>query len=357
MHVKIIAEAGVNHNGDINLAKELVAAAAEAGADIVKFQTFKAENLVTKSAEKANYQKDTSGSDETQFEMLKKLELDENMYHEIINVCRKNNIQFLSTAFDKVSLDFLVNNIGLKTLKIPSGEITNGPFIHDHAKTNAKLILSTGMATLGEIEDALAVIAHGYCIPETKISSLENCYKVLISPEGRKSIEENVSLLHCTSSYPAPAESVNLNAMDTLKNAFNLNTGYSDHTLGITASIAAVAKGASIIEKHFTLDKNMKRPDHKASLNPNELNEMVNAIREVSKMLGDGRKLPDINEIDTKKVARKSILAAKRINTGETLNLENMTIKRPGLGISPMEWWSLQNSIAHKDYSEDDFIE
>ncbi len=355
--VLIIAEAGVNHNGDIGLAKELIAAAAEAGADIVKFQTFKAEKLVTKTAEKAQYQKDNCGADETQFEMLKKLELNEDKHFELIECCKNNNIQFLSTAFDNSSLDFLARVAKLDLLKIPSGEITNGPFIHDHAKTGAHIILSTGMATLGEIEKALAVLSHGYCKPKEHINSLDDCFSLLATEDGQKSLRNKVTLLHCTTSYPAPVESVNLRAMGVMQDAFGLPVGYSDHTSGLVASIAAVARGASVIEKHFTLDKNMEGPDHKASLEPNELKKMVEDIRLTSQMLGNGVKLPHPVEISAKLVARKSIVARQKIKAGDILTSDNLTIIRPGAGRSPMEWWAILGTLAIKNYEEGDLIE
>ena len=357
MHVKIIAEAGVNHNGDIGLAKELVAAGAEAGVDIVKFQTFKAENLVTKKAEKAQYQKDNCGADESQYEMLKKLELDEKMHFEIIECCKKHKVEFLSTAFDEESLTFLTTEAQLSVLKLPSGEITNGPFIHSHAKIGADLIVSTGMANLGEIEAALAVIAHGYCQPNEPIKSIDDCYQVMATTEGMQVLKDKVTLLHCTSSYPAPAESVNLRAMDTMQKAFGLAVGYSDHTAGLVAPIAAVARGAVIIEKHFTLDCNMEGPDHKASLEPDALRQMVKDIRMTSNMLGHGRKLPHSLEFSTKDVARKSIVAGDAIKAGESLTVNNMALMRPGSGISPMEWWSKLKTSAVKNYGKDDLID
>ncbi len=355
--VLIIAEAGVNHNGDIGLAKELILAAAEAGANIIKFQTFKAKNLVTKTAEKAQYQKDNCGADETQFEMLKKLELNEDMHFDLIECCKNNNIQFLSTAFDNSSLDFLTGVAKLDLLKIPSGEITNGPFIHDHSKTGANIILSTGMATLGEVEAALAVIAHGYCKPDTPIRSLDDCYGVAATESGQTSLRNKVTLLHCTTSYPAPVDSVNLRAMDVMQDAFGLPVGYSDHTSGLVASIAAVARGASVIEKHFTLDKNMIGPDHKASLEPDELKKMVEDIRLTSQMLGNGVKLPHPVEISSKQVARKSIVARQNINAGDILTSDNLTIIRPGTGRSPMEWWGVLGTSAIKNYRKGDLIE
>ena len=357
MHVKIIAEAGVNHNGDVGLAKELVAAGAEAGVDVVKFQTFKADKLVTRSAEKAEYQKDNCGEDESQYAMLKKLELDEAMHFEIIDCCKKHNVKFLSTAFDEESLNFLTNNADLDILKLPSGEITNGPFIHAHAKAGVDIIVSTGMATLGEIEAALAVLAHGFCLSDEPIKNLNDCYKVMASTRGMEALRSKVTLLHCTSSYPAPAESINLCAMNTMEKAFNLPIGYSDHTAGLVAPIAAVAKGATIIEKHFTLDQNMEGPDHKASIEPSDLKRMVEEIRMTSQMLGNGNKLPHPIEFSTKDVARKSIVAHRTITSGDPFGPENITLMRPGTGISPMEWWSKLGVRATKKYTRGDLID
>lgn len=357
MTVKIIAEAGVNHNGDLNIAKELIAAAAHAGADIVKFQTFKAKNLVTRTAEKAQYQKDNCGADESQFEMLKKLELNEDMHFEIVECCKKHNIEFLSTAFDSDSLEFLSNTIKLTTLKIPSGEITNGPFIHEHAITGADIILSTGMSTLEEVEAALAVIAHGYCVPDTPIQKLDDCFQVLNTDEGIAHLREKVTLLHCTTNYPASNESVNLNAMDTLRSSFNLAVGYSDHTEGFLASIVATAKGASIIEKHFTLDRTMDGPDHKASVEPSGLKEMIEQIRNVETILGENEKTPHQSELANKDVARKSLVAIQDIAISEKFTSENLGALRPGTGYSPMKYWEKINQASSRAYQVGELIE
>ena len=306
--VFIIAEAGVNHNGDIRLAYKLVDAAKEAGADAVKFQTFKAENVVSKLADKAEYQKKATGSDKSQSEMIKKLELSFNDFVKLKKYCDKKGIMFLSTPFDHQSIDFLYNLIDI--YKIPSGEITNYPYLKHIASKNKPIIMSTGMANLGEIEEAINTI---------------------------KSVNSKaeISLLHCTTNYPTTYEEVNLKAMQTLAFAFKLPVGYSDHTLGIEVPIAAVAMGAKIIEKHFTLDKKLPGPDHKASLEPDELKEMVKAIRNIEMALGDGIKKPNKSEIEIMKVARRSLVATKDIRAGEVIKESDIAIKRPGTGIPP----------------------
>lgn len=329
--VFIIAEAGVNHNGSIELAKKLIDVASESGADAVKFQTFKAEKLVSRNAQKADYQKKTTDSQESQFDMIKKLELDIDTHKELISYCNEKNIMFLSTPFDHGSIE-LLNDLGLEIFKIPSGEITNLPYLRHIGRLNKKVILSTGMADIGEIEDAL---------------------DVLISSGTQK---ENITVLHANTMYPTPMEDVNLNAMVTIGDAFDMAFGYSDHTLGIEVDIAAVALGASCIEKHFTLDKHMEGPDHKASLEPDELKAMVNAIHNIELALGSSIKKPSKSEMPNKEVARKSIVAKVAIKKGETLTEENITIKRPGNGINPMRWDEIVGSVALKDYSEDELI-
>ena len=357
MTVKIIAEAGVNHNGDLSLAKELVSAAAESGVDIVKFQTFKAENLVTKTAEKAQYQKDNSGADESQFEMLKKLELNEEMHFEIMEYCKKLDIEFLSTAFDNDSLHFLTDTMQLKTLKIPSGEITNGPLILEHAKRGSHIILSTGMSSLDEIESALAVLSYGFCNPDIPPKKLESCLQVYYTDEAQAQLNKKVTLLHCTTNYPASAKSLNLRALDSLRDKFGLRVGYSDHSEGTLASVAAVAKDAAIIEKHFTLDKNMDGPDHKASLDPEELKMMVEQIRSVEIMLGTGKKAPQPCELKNKDVARKSLVALSNIAISDKFTPDNIGALRPGTGLSPMEYWSKLNEISDRAYQIGELIE
>lgn len=322
----IIAEAGVNHNGSFELAKKLIDAAAEAGADCVKFQTFKADTIVSKSAKKADYQQKTTDAAESQYQMLKRLELSESDHRELQKYCREKGIMFLSTPFDVDSIDFL-DSLGLECFKIPSGEITNLPYLRKVNSKHKPVIMSTGMATLNEIKEALAV--------------LKNC---------------NVSLLHCTTEYPCPFESVNLKAIQTMRGAFHVPVGYSDHTKGIEVPIAAVAMGATIIEKHFTLDRNMDGPDHKASLEPEELKAMVVAIRHIEAALGTGEKEPAECEKKNIAVVRKSIVAKRAIKKGELLTEENLTVKRPGDGISPMKWDEVVRTIAKRDYAKDEKI-
>ncbi|MEM6160907.1 N-acetylneuraminate synthase [Erwinia sp. P6884] len=352
----IIAEAGVNHNGNEDLAFRLVDAAVAAGADVVKFQTFKAKNLVTASARQANYQIQNTQKIESQLEMLTRLELSYEVHHKLIAYCEQKGIEFLSTAFDHESLHFLVDDLGLKKLKIPSGEITNAPLVLAHARTGADLIVSTGMANLAEIEAALSVIAFGYTAPADQEPSTAAFEKAYFSVSGREAIKNKVTLLHCTTEYPAPFDEINLKVMDTLASAFELPVGYSDHTEGLSVSIAAVARGAVLIEKHFTLDKEMEGPDHKASLNPDELSAMVKAIREVESAIGSGRKGPSHSEIENKNVARKSLVAAISIKKGEIFDDNNLEVKRPGTGISPAMYWSLKGKIATKDYGIGELI-
>jgi N,N'-diacetyllegionaminate synthase len=327
----IIAEAGVNHNGSLDMALQMVDVAAAAGADAVKFQTFKAEKVIAVHAPKANYQKETTDSGESQLEMVRKLELDETAHIRLLTRCQEKGIQFLSTPFDLDSIDLLVR-LGLNIFKIPSGEITNLPYLRKLGALNKQIILSTGMANLGEIEDALGVLTDS----GTPL--------------------ENIIVLHCNTEYPTPFEDVNLRAMQTIGHAFGVTTGYSDHTPGIEVAIAAVALGAVVIEKHFTLDRNLPGPDHKASLEPDELKAMVLAIRNIEKALGDGIKKPSPSEYKNKPIARKSIVAARSIRKGETFTVENLMIKRPGTGMSPMCWDDILKIKASKDFYEDELI-
>ncbi len=329
--VFIIAEAGVNHNGKKELAKKLIDVASEAGADAVKFQTFKTENLVSKNAQKAEYQKQTTNKEESQFEMIKKLELDVDTHKELISYAQEKNIMFLSTPFDHDSIE-LLDDLGLEIFKIPSGEITNLPYLRQIGKLNKKVILSTGMADIGEIEDAL---------------------DILISYGTKK---ENIIVLHANTEYPTPMEDVNLKAMVTIGNTFDIKFGYSDHTLGIEVPTAAVAMGAYCIEKHFTLDKTMEGPDHKASLEPDELKAMVKAIRNIEKALGSSLKKPSKSEAKNKEIVRKSIVAKIEIKVGEVFTEDKLAIKRPGNGISPMYWDEIIGTFAQKDYKEDELI-
>ena len=331
MSVFIIAEAGVNHNGSIMIAKELIDVAVESGANAVKFQTFKAENLVAKNTQKADYQKQTTDALESQFDMIKKLELDVGTHKELITYCQEKNIMFLSTPFDHESID-LLSNLGLQIFKIPSGEITNLPYLRHIGSLGKKVILSTGMSNLEEVGDAL---------------------NILINAGTSK---DNITVLHANTMYPTPMEDVNLNAMLTMQKEFGVDVGYSDHTLGIEVDIAAVAVGASCIEKHFTLDKTMNGPDHKASLEPQELKAMVSAIRNIEKALGSSEKKPSPSESVNISVVRKSIVASQNIKKGEVLTEKNIAVKRPGNGISPMKWDSVIGSIATKNYNIDDLI-
>lgn len=332
--VFIIAEAGVNHNGSIELALKLVDAAKDAGADAVKFQTFKAEKLATYNAPKAKYQVENTGSGESQFEMLKKLELSLPQHKELMAYCKEREILFLSTPFDEESADML-DDMGMITFKVPSGEITNKPLLQNIAAKCKPVILSTGMSYLGEVERAISWFN-------------EIWDKLGDRPE--------LSLLHCVSNYPAAVEDTNLSAINTMQKAFGLPVGYSDHTMGIEIPIAAVAIGAEIIEKHFTLDRNMKGPDHNASLEPDELETMVRAIRNVEKAMGDGIKRPAKNEEDTVNVARKSLVAARDIRSGDTISTDNVAIKRPGDGIPPKFKDVVVNMQAQRDIAADSVI-
>ena len=328
-HVFIIAEAGDNHNGKFELALELVDKAIEAGADCVKFQTFVTERVISKFAEKAEYQKENTGEGETQFEMVKKLELSFGQFRKIQEYCKNKGILFLSTPFDLESIDFL-QEIEIPFWKIPSGEITNLPYLEKIAATGKDIVLSTGMCTMGEISEAIVVL--------------------------RDKGAGKITLLHCNTEYPTPYCDVNLRAMNTLKERFGVDVGYSDHTKGIEVPIAAVACGAKIIEKHFTLDKNMEGPDHKASLEPEELKHMVQAIRNIEIAMGSKEKFTTESEKKNKDIARKSIVAARDIKRGEIFTEQNLAVKRPGMGISPMRWHELVGTKAVKDFKEDEMI-
>lgn len=352
----IIAEAGVNHNGDAKLARDLVSSAHKAGADIVKFQTFKAKNIVTEKATQANYQKKNLGKEESQLAMLQRLELSHELHYELVAYCNELGIEFLSTAFDDESLDFLVNDLGLKRLKLPSGEITNAPLVLKHAQTGCDLIVSTGMATMAEIESVLGVIAYGYLNPNAKQATRADFETAYASESGQHVLREKVTVLHCTTEYPAPMEEINLNAMDTIANTFKLKVGYSDHSRGITIPVAAVAKGANIIEKHFTLDQDLEGPDHKASLEPDELAEMVAAIRNVEKALGDGVKRPTVSEVNNKNIARKSLVAVQPIKKGQVIKAEDIAVKRPGGGRSPYDYWKIIGQQSRYDYQAGDLL-
>lgn len=331
MSVFIIAEAGVNHNGSIDTAKKLIDVASISGADAVKFQTFKPDLVISKNAQKADYQKLNTDVNESQYEMIKKLELDLEAHKDLILYCNSKNIMFLSTPFDHESID-LLHKLGLEIFKIPSGEITNLPYLRHVGSLNKKIILSTGMADIDEIKEALDILIKA----------------------GTK--KQNIVILHANTQYPTPMEDVNLKAMLTIGKTFDVAFGYSDHTLGIEVDIAAVAMGAGCIEKHFTLDSNMKGPDHKSSLEPYELKAMVKAIRNIEIALGNNKKVASKSEMSNKKIIRKSIVAKVRIKKGDILSANNLAIKRPGSGISPMRWDDIIGTFATKDYVEDELI-
>lgn len=331
-HTIIIAEAGVNHNGSIETAKLLIDKAAEAGVDYIKFQTYKTENLVSKDAKKAEYQKANMGGEDSQFAMLKQLELSYSEQEELIAYCNSKGVAFFSTAFDDESIDFLAEK-GLDMWKIPSGEITNFPYLRKIGRMGKKIMLSTGMCNIDDIKAAIdTLIRFG-----TRI--------------------ENISILHCNTEYPTPMYDVNLSAMNEIRNIFHTEVGYSDHTMGIEVPIAAVAMGATIIEKHFTLDRNMSGPDHKASIEPDELKEMVKSIRNIEKAIGNGKKEVSESEKKNISIARKSIVAARNIKKGEIFTEENITVKRPGTGLSPMKWEELVGQKAIRDFNVEELIE
>ena len=327
----IIAEAGVNHNGDIKLAKKLIDVAAKSGADFVKFQTFKANNLLIKNTKKTNYQIKTTGHKENQYELIKRLELTKEMHHELISHCSKKKINFFSTAFDKESLKMLID-LGQEIIKIPSGEITNLPLLKFIGSQKKKVILSTGMSDINEISQALKILKEF------------------------GTSKKNIYILHCNTEYPTPKKDVNLNAMLTIRDKFNLVVGYSDHTSGIEVPIAAVALGAKIIEKHFTLSRDLDGPDHSSSLEPDELSRMIESIRNIELALGNGLKKPSPSEIKNKKLIRRSIVASQDINKGELFSEKNLDVKRPANGISPMEWDKLIGTFSPKKFKKDQKI-
>lgn len=332
MKTLIIAEAGVNHNGDMELAKKLIAVAAEAGADLVKFQTFVASNIISKTAPKAEYQKGATDPEESQQDMVRKLELTKENHFELINECERKGIGFFSTAFDLESID-LLDAFESEIVKVPSGELTNLPYLRYLTRHGKPVLLSTGMANLGEIEAAIGAI------------------------ELAGTPRDKITVLHCTTEYPTPMEDVNLRAMSNIGNALGVKVGYSDHTPGIEIPVAAVALGATVIEKHFTLDRNLPGPDHRASLEPDELKAMVAGIRNIERALGDGIKRPSSSELKNKPIARKSLVAARTIKAGELFSSDNITPKRPGTGISPMKWDEVIGRAAPRDFSEDELIE
>ena len=354
--VTIIAEAGVNHDGSLARARALVDAAVAAGADIVKFQTFRADRIATRKVGKASYQQRTTAAAESQHAMLSRLELDEAAHDDLVAYCGKRGIAFLSTPFDRPSVDLLVRRFGLGRLKISSGDLTNGPLLLHAARMGAAIILSTGMSTLGEVEAALSVLAFGMTAPADAPGGEAAFAAAYASVEGQRILRNRVTLLHCTSQYPTPVEAVNLKAMDTLRSAFGLAVGYSDHTLGIAVALAAVARGAGVIEKHFTLDRTLPGPDHKASLEPDELARMVAGIREIEAALGSSLKAPAACEQETRSVARKCLVAAVPIRRGERFTPENVDTKRAEGGVSAMRYWEVLAGVADRDYAADEPI-
>ncbi|EPF6161491.1 TPA: N-acetylneuraminate synthase [Citrobacter sedlakii] len=352
----IIAEAGVNHNGDEKLAFELVEAAFQAGADCIKFQTFNAQNLVTAGAKMADYQVANTRQQESQLSMLSRLELSPEAHHALANYCQYLGIEFLSSAFDIQSLHFLSGELGLKRLKLSSGELTNAPLVLAYARTGCDILVSTGMASLAEVEAALGVLAFGYTASPEESPGLAAFEQAWRSVAGQQALKRKVTLLHCTTDYPAPLDEINLRAMDTLSAAFDLPVGYSDHSAGIVIPVAAAARGARIIEKHVTLDKNLPGPDHKASLTPDELGDMVNAIRQVDRALGSKIKAATASEIKNKDIVRKSVVATQVINPGDAFTAGNISTKRPGGGMSPYMFWELLQQTATQYYQPGDLI-
>lgn len=353
--VMVIAEAGVNHNGSRELAIQLVDAAAAAGADVVKFQTFRAGDLVTARAPRAAYQERNTDDRGSQLEMLEQLELSLEDHHALVASCRERGIAFMSTAFDPASLRFLAT-LEMPAVKIPSGDVTAAPMLLEAARLRRPIIMSTGMCTLGDVERALGVLAFGLVRDELP-STQADCDAAYASPDGRAALLRSVTLLHCSSEYPAPPATVNLRAMSTLSSAFGLPVGYSDHTEGIDISIAAVALGATVIEKHFTLDRSLPGPDHVASIEPPELAQLVSGVRRVELALGSAVKAPSAQEFATREVARRSVVAVRAISRGEPFTLDMFTSKRPGTGVSPMQIWDLIGRPASRDFAPDDLVE
>ncbi|WJW74590.1 N-acetylneuraminate synthase [Thiohalobacter sp. IOR34] len=353
--VYVIAEAGVNHNGDADLALRLIDAAAEAGADAVKFQTFVPETLVSRQAPKADYQRRHTAADESQLAMLRRLALDRPTHERLLEHCRTLGIDFLSSPFDIDSARFLVEDLGLPRLKLGSGELTNGPLLLGCARLGVPLILSTGMSTLDEVDRALSLLAFG--IAEAEAEPRGEALREISTEVRHGLLQDRLTLLHCTTEYPCPPGDVNLRAMDTLRQAFGLTVGYSDHTPGIHVAVAAAARDAKLIEKHFTLDRELPGPDHQASLEPNELRAMIDAIRDIEQALGDGHKRPAASEQGNSAIARRSLVASRPIRAGECFGIDNLAAKRPGHGLSPMDYWSLLGQPARRDYAPDEVID
>jgi N-acetylneuraminate synthase len=351
----VIAEAGVNHNQSLELAIRLINAAVEAGADAVKFQTYITEEVVALNTAKADYQLKETNAAESQFEMLKRLEMSTETHAMLIEHCKSKGIPFISSPFDLTSADLLIDRFKLPLLKIGSGEITNAPLLLRLACSGNKLILSTGMSTLGEIETALSVLAFGYTRPKV-VPSLQSFREAYWSAEGQLMLQEKVILLHCTTEYPTPYSEVNLRVMDTMQAAFSLPVGYSDHTMGIAIALAAAARGASVIEKHLTIDRSLPGPDHKASLEPVEFKQMVESIRQIEAALGSSAKLPTASELKNHPIVRKSLAARNAIVKGEPFTNENIKIVRPGSGISPINYWTILGKTATQSYNKDELI-
>ncbi|QPF82957.1 N-acetylneuraminate synthase [Bradyrhizobium genosp. L] len=353
----IIAEAGVNHNGDPARALALVDAAARAGADVVKFQSFRADKLATSEAAKASYQQVTTGTEQSQLEMLRALELSEDDEARIAAACAAADIIYMSTPFDADSATHLVRRIGVSTLKVGSGDLTNAPLLLHLARFRLPIILSTGMATLAEVEQALGVIAFGYLRDAGARPTPANLADVLLDRAVWDELRAKVTLLHCTTEYPADPASINLRAMATLRDAFGLGVGFSDHSRGIHVAAAAVALGATVIEKHLTLDRNLPGPDHRASIEPDEMAAMVASIRDIEAALGDGRKVPAPEEVPNRAVARRSLVALRAVKRGERFTEDNLGVKRPGGGVPPIEYWSYLGRAALHDYAANEALE
>lgn len=352
----VIAEAGVNHNGRMDLGRQLIDVAADAGADAVKFQTFRAENMVSRDAPKAAYQTRTTAGAETQLDMIRGLELDEADHEALMAHAAARGIAFLSTPFDVPSLHLLTRRFGLTTIKIGSGEITNGPLLLATARAARRVILSTGMSTLAEVETALGVLAFGFSAPLDATPGPGEFERAFTVAREQGALGERVTLLHCTTEYPAPFEDVNLRAMDTMAAAFGLPVGYSDHTTGIHVALAAVARGATVIEKHFTLDRSLPGPDHRASIEPATLKDLVLQIRDIERSLGTGIKAPAASELGNRDVARKSLVAATSIRAGDIFSEANLACKRPGTGIAPMRLWDYLGRPAAVSFDQDELI-
>jgi len=353
----IIAEAGVNHNGDRARALALVEAAARAGADVVKFQSFRADRLATAQAAKATYQQTTTGNAQSQLEMLRALELSGDDEESIAAACAAADITYMSTPFDPDSATHLVRRIGVSALKVGSGDLTNAPLLLHLARFKLPIILSTGMATLAEVEQALGVIAFGYIGAVNARPAPDDFAKLLLDRATWTELRGKVTLLHCTTEYPADPQSINLRAMATMRDAFGLPVGFSDHSRGIHVAVAAVALGATVIEKHLTLDRNLPGPDHRASIEPDELTVMIAAIRDIEAALGDGRKVPALEELPNRVIARRSLVATRRIVSGERFTEDNLGVKRPGNGVPPIEYWARLGKTAQRDYAANEALD